>query len=106
MGEGEPAGSEKGPAAEAVRGRSGNNNRNEGSSHKVLTRAVSEAVGEAAEGVIAVRRVGSRSLMFAGVLGILLKTARTRSKAYDIASSLKTQDKRNCLWSHMTMRDA
>jgi hypothetical protein len=87
MGEEEPAGSEKGPAAEAVRGMSGNNSRNNGNNPKVLTPAVSEAVGEAAEGVVAVRRVKSRAIMFAGVLNILPKTARTRSKPYDIAPS-------------------
>ena len=90
VGEGAPSESEKGPAAEAVRGRSGNNNRNNGNSPKVLTRAVLEAVGEAVEGGIAVRRVGSKAVMFAGVLGNLPETDRARNKAYDIAFSLKT----------------
>jgi hypothetical protein len=40
VGEGEPAGSEKGSAAETRRGNSGNNIHNNGKSPKVLTRAV------------------------------------------------------------------
>ena len=86
MHEGKPAGSEKDPAAEAVRVNSSNNN---DSNRRVLTHAVMGVAGEAAEVVLVVRRVGSRAVMFAGVLGILPKTARTRRKTYDIVPSLK-----------------
>jgi hypothetical protein len=87
--EGEPAGSEKGPVAEAVRGISGVIIINNGINRIILPRRVLEAIRKAAEGVVVVRRVGARSVLFAGALGTLPRTARTRSKTYGIVPSLK-----------------